>query len=92
MLGEYLRSHVQAARGGHIPGSRLRPFGNFVKPDGKLRSAADAIALLRATGVDPEQLRAAYCQGGIRAPLGWFVLSELAGLHNVRNYAESWEE
>ena len=41
---------------------------------------------------DPAELRATYCQGGVRAALVWFVLHEIAGLTEVRNYAESWEE
>ncbi|HEX7498090.1 MAG TPA: rhodanese-like domain-containing protein [Candidatus Limnocylindrales bacterium] len=92
MVGEYLGQHVMAARGGRIPGARHRLFSDFVAPDGRLRPAADVIAILKGTGVNPDELRATYCQGGIRAALAWFVLSEMAGLHQVRNYAESWEE
>jgi thiosulfate/3-mercaptopyruvate sulfurtransferase len=91
-IGEYLGHDVRAARGGRVPGARNRLFSDFVAPDGRLRPAADVRAILRGTGVNPEELRATYCQGGVRAALAWFVLSELAGLHEVRNYAESWEE
>jgi thiosulfate/3-mercaptopyruvate sulfurtransferase len=91
-IGEYLGQDVRAARGGRVPGARNRLFSDFVAADGRFRPAADTIAILRGTGVDPQDLRATYCQGGIRAALAWFVLSELAGLHQVRNYAESWEE
>ena len=90
--GEFLGRDVRAARGGHIAGSRFRNFNEFVGPDNRLLPAADALALLRATGVEPAELRASYCQGGVRAALVWFVLHELAGLSEVRNYAESWEE
>jgi thiosulfate/3-mercaptopyruvate sulfurtransferase len=92
MIGEYLGQHVMAERGGRVPGARHRLFSDFVAPDGRLRPAADVIAILKGTGVNPDELRATYCQGGIRAALAWFVLSEMAGLHQVRNYAESWEE
>ena len=91
-IGEYLGHDVKAARGGRVPSARNRLFSDFVAPDGRLRSAADAIAILRGTGIDPQELRATYCQGGVRAALAWFALSEVAGLHQVRNYAESWEE
>ena len=74
------------------PARGIAIFTEFVGPDGRLRPAADALALLRASGVEPEELRATYCQGGVRAALAWFVLHELAGLSEVRNYAESWEE
>ncbi len=89
---EHLGRDVRAARGGRIAGSRQRVFTEFIAPDNRLRPTADALAILRATGVDPHELRATYCQGGVRAALVWFVLHELAGLSEVRNYAESWEE
>jgi thiosulfate/3-mercaptopyruvate sulfurtransferase len=91
-IDEFLGRDVMAARGGHIPGARHRLFSDFVAADGRLRPAADVIATLKATGVNPDELRATYCQGGVRAALAWFVLSEVAGLTQVRNYAESWEE
>jgi thiosulfate/3-mercaptopyruvate sulfurtransferase len=91
-IDEYLGTDVRARRGGRIAGSLHRSFNDFVLPDGRLRPAADVLAILKATGVNPGELRATYCQGGIRAALAWFVLSEVAGLTDVRNYAESWEE
>jgi len=92
LVDEYLGTDIRAARGGHIPGARHRIFTDFVAPDGRLRTGPQAIEILNATGVDPAQVRATYCQGGVRAALAWFVLHELAGLSEVRNYAESWEE
>ena len=91
-IDEYLGRDVMAARLGHIPGARHRIFTDFVATDGRLRPAAEVIATIKASGVNPNELRATYCQGGIRAALAWFVLSEIAGLTQVRNYAESWEE
>ena len=91
-IDEFLGLDVMAARGGRIPGARHRIFTEFVAPDGRLRPPAEALAILQGTGVNPEELRATYCQGGVRAALVWFVLSEIAGLTEVRNYAESWEE
>ena len=91
-IDEFLGHDVRAARGGRVPGAQHRPFSDFVAADGRLRPAADVRAILKGTGVNPDELRATYCQGGVRAALAWFVLSEVAGLHEVRNYAESWEE
>ena len=91
-IDEFLGLDVMAARGGRIPGARHRIFTEFVAPDGRLRPAAEALAILKGSGVDQDELRATYCQGGVRAALVWFVLSEIAGLTQVRNYAESWEE
>ena len=91
-IDEFLGHDVRAARGGRVPGAKHLLFDDFVAPDGRLRPAADVRAILKGTGVNPDELRATYCQGGVRAALAWFVLSEVAGLHEVRNYAESWEE
>jgi thiosulfate/3-mercaptopyruvate sulfurtransferase len=92
LVDEFVGTDVRAARGGRIAGAKHRVVSDFVAPAGRLRSGAEALAILRGTGVDPAQLRATYCQGGVRAALVWFVLHELAGLSEVRNYAESWEE
>ena len=51
--GEYLGRDVRAARGGRIAGSRLRNYTEFVGPDNRLLPAADALALLKAGGVEP---------------------------------------
>jgi Rhodanese-related sulfurtransferase len=91
-IDEFLGTDVRAARGGRIAGSGQRLFSDFVAPDGRLRSAAEAVVILEASGVNPAELRATYCQGGVRAALVWFVLHEVVGLTEVRNYAESWEE
>lgn len=91
-VDEFLGTDVRAARGGRIPGAKQRLFTDFVAPDGRLRTGAEALAILQGTGVNPEEVRATYCQGGVRAALAWFVLHELAGLDEVRNYAESFEE
>jgi thiosulfate/3-mercaptopyruvate sulfurtransferase len=92
LVEEFLGADVRAARAGRVPGAKHRVFSDFVAPDGRLRSAPEALAILRGTGVAPDELRATYCQGGVRAALAWFVLHELAGLTGVRNYAGSWEE
>lgn len=91
-IDEFLGREVMAARGGRIAGSRHRLFTDFVAPDGRLRSAGESLAILRGSGVNPGELRAVYCQGGIRSSLVWFALHEIAGLDEVRNYAASWEE
>jgi thiosulfate/3-mercaptopyruvate sulfurtransferase len=91
-IDEFLGREVMAARGGRIPGARHRVFSEWVGPDGRMRPAEDALVALKGSGVEPGELRATYCQGGVRAALVWFALHEMAGLTEVRNYAESWEE
>jgi thiosulfate/3-mercaptopyruvate sulfurtransferase len=89
---EFLGTDVRARRGGRIPGARHRLFSDFLAPDGRLRTGPEILAILEGTGAKPGELRATYCQGGVRAALAWFALHEVAGLTEVRNYAGSWEE
>jgi thiosulfate/3-mercaptopyruvate sulfurtransferase len=89
---EYVGTDLRAARGGHIPGARQRCFVDLLTDEGTFRPVDEMVALVRASGADPAELRATYCQGGVRAALVWFVLHELAGFEGVRSYAGSWEE
>ena len=89
---EYVGTDLRARRGGHIPGARQRCFVDLLTDEGTFRPVDEMLALIRASGVAVEEVRAAYCQGGVRAALVWFVLRELAGFEQVRNYAGSWEE
>ncbi len=90
--GEYVGTDLRAKRGGHIPGARQRCFVDLLTDEGTFRPVDEMVALVRASGADPDEIRATYCQGGVRAALVWFVLHELAGYEGVRSYAGSWEE
>lgn len=90
--GEYVGTDLRARRGGHIPGARQRCFVDLLTDEGTFRPVDEMLALIRASGVRLEEVRATYCQGGVRAALVWFVLHELAGYEDVRSYAGSWEE
>ena len=89
---EYVGSDVRALRSGHIPGARQRCFVDLLTDKGTFRGVDEMVSLVRASGADPAEIRATYCQGGVRAALVWFVLHELAGFDEVRSYAGSWEE
>lgn len=89
---EWIGTDVRSRRGGHIPGARQRAFEDLLTPEGTFRGVDEMLSLIRGAGADPAQIRAVYCQSGVRSSLGWFVLHELAGFHEVRNYAGSWEE
>lgn len=89
---EYVGTDVRAKRSGHIPGARQRCFVDLLTEEGTFRAVPEMVSLVRASGADPAELRATYCQGGVRAALVWFVLHELAGFEDVRSYAGSWEE
>jgi thiosulfate/3-mercaptopyruvate sulfurtransferase len=89
---EWVGTDLRARRGGHIPGARQRCFVDLLTEEGTFRSVDEMVSLVRASGADPAEVRATYCQGGVRAALVWFVLHELAGYEEVRSYAGSWEE
>jgi thiosulfate/3-mercaptopyruvate sulfurtransferase len=89
---EWVGADLRARRGGHIPGARNRCFVDLLTEEGTFRSVDEMVSLIRASGADPAEIRATYCQGGVRAALVWFVLHELAGFTDVRSYAGSWEE
>jgi len=88
----WVGTDLRAKRGGHIPGARQRCFVDLLTEEGTFRSVDEMVSLVRASGADPAEIRATYCQGGVRAALVWFVLHELAGFDEVRSYAGSWEE
>lgn len=90
--GEWVGTDLRARRGGHIPGARNRLFSDLLTDDGTFRSVDEMLSIIRSSGVDPADVRATYCQGGVRAALVWFVFHELAGFREVRSYAGSWEE
>lgn len=81
-----------ASRGGHIPGARSIPWASAVRDDGTFKSADELRALYAGQGVTPEQEVRAYCRIGERSAHTWFVLRELLGYPNVKNYDGSWTE
>ena len=89
---EWVGADLRAKRGGHIPGARQRCFVDLLTDEGTFRSVDEMVSLVRASGAEPTEIRATYCQGGVRAALVWFALHELAGFDEVRSYAGSWEE
>lgn len=93
-LGEFKGSDVRADRGGHIPGavhlnwSDLQTEVNGVKV---LKSADKLVALLQASGLNPDKEIVAHCQTGIRSSYATLVLLGL-GYDRVKNYDGSWIE
>ncbi len=79
-------------RGGHIPGASNIPWGQAVAEDGTFKSADDLRALYGGQGVDGSRETVAYCRIGERSAHTWFVLTQLLGFENVRNYDGSWTE
>lgn len=81
-----------AQRGGHIPGAANVPWATAVQEDGTFKSAAELSELYGGKGVTPEKEVVAYCRIGERSAHTWFVLTQLLGYNNVRNYDGSWTE
>jgi len=79
-------------RGGHIPGAANIPWGQAVNEDGTFKSADDLTALYGGKGIDGSKPTIAYCRIGERSSHTWFVLTQLLGHRNVRNYDGSWTE
>ena len=83
----------QAQRGGHIPTAKNVPWSKAAEEDGTFKSD-DALRALYGdeAGVDFGKDTIAYCRIGERSAHTWFVLHELLGQPNVKNYDGSWTE
>jgi thiosulfate/3-mercaptopyruvate sulfurtransferase len=82
----------QAQRGGHIPTAQNIPWSKAANDDGTFRSDDDLRTLYSQAGVDLDTDTIAYCRIGERSAHTWFVLHELLGVSNVKNYDGSWTE
>jgi thiosulfate/3-mercaptopyruvate sulfurtransferase len=81
-----------AQRGGHIPGAASIPWAQAVKEDGTFKSADELRELYGGKGVLSGEPIIAYCRIGERSAHTWFVLHELLGQADVKNYDGSWTE
>jgi thiosulfate/3-mercaptopyruvate sulfurtransferase len=81
-----------AQRGGHIPTAKNIPWAKAVKEDGTFKDVADLKELYGAQGITGDRETIAYCRIGERSAHTWFVLTEILGYQNVRNYDGSWTE
>ena len=82
-----------AQRGGHIPGAASVPWAQAVNEDGTFKSADELRELYSSKGViEDGKPIIAYCRIGERSAHTWFVLHELLGEGDVKNYDGSWTE
>jgi thiosulfate/3-mercaptopyruvate sulfurtransferase len=82
-----------AQRAGHIPGAASVPWAQAVTEDGTFKSAGELAELYGSKGVtDGSDPIIAYCRIGERSAHTWFVLHELLGRDDVKNYDGSWTE
>jgi len=81
-----------AQRAGHIPGAASVPWAQAVREDGTFKSADELSELYGSKGVTNGEPIIAYCRIGERSAHTWFVLHELLGKLDVKNYDGSWTE
>jgi thiosulfate/3-mercaptopyruvate sulfurtransferase len=82
----------QAQRAGHIPTALSVPWSKAANEDGTFKSDEDLQALYESAGLDGSKSTIAYCRIGERSSHTWFVLRELLGHDDVKNYDGSWTE
>ena len=83
----------QAQRAGHIPTAKNVPWSKAANDDGTFKSDDDLRKLYGdEAGLDFGKDTIAYCRIGERSAHTWFVLHELLGQANVKNYDGSWTE
>ncbi|TDD92703.1 sulfurtransferase [Saccharopolyspora karakumensis] len=81
-----------AQRGGHIPSAINVPWSKAANEDGTFRSDEELKEIYGEAGLDTSKDTIAYCRIGERSSHTWFVLRELLGHQNVKNYDGSWTE
>jgi thiosulfate/3-mercaptopyruvate sulfurtransferase len=81
-----------ALRGGHIPTAQSIPWAQAVGDDGTFKSVEQLRELYESKGVTAGKEVTAYCRIGERSAHTWFVLRELLGYEQVKNYDGSWTE
>ena len=81
-----------AQRGGHIPGAQNIPWAMAAREDGTFKSANELRDIYESRNIKPDRPVIAYCRIGERSAHTWFVLTQLLGYPDVRNYDGSWTE
>ncbi|EUA92775.1 sulfurtransferase [Mycobacterium ulcerans] len=82
----------QSQRPGHVPGAINVPWSRTANEDGTFRTDEQLAKLYADAGLDGAKETIAYCRIGERSSHTWFVLHELLGHKNVKNYDGSWTE
>jgi thiosulfate/3-mercaptopyruvate sulfurtransferase len=94
----YMDGHISSAV--NVPASPLHDAeGDIIgwqtpttRSDGTFKSVEELQALFAENQITPEKNIVTYCvRGGLSTHM-WFVLTQLLGYPNVREYDRSWEE
>jgi len=81
-----------AQRGGHVLGAQSIPWATAANEDGTFKSPAELKAIYEGKTITSDKDVITYCRIGERSSHTWFVLRELLGYPDVRNYDGSWTE
>ena len=83
-----------AARAGHIEGAENLDWATAVDYNGnkKFRSVVELRELYSTVGIDDQSSVITYCHSGVRSAHTLFVLTQLLGYRNIKNYDGSWTE
>ena len=85
--------HKAAARPGTVPGAINYAHSNYFQDDPVLvKTELDAGALAAELGISEGVDVVSFCNTGHWAATGWFALSEVAGIQNVKLYPGSMVE
>lgn len=81
-------------RGGHIPNAKSIPWAKAVNTsDGTFKTAKELSKIYeKESKLKPTDNIIVYCRIGERSSHTWFVMKNLLGFKNVRNYDGSWTE
>ena len=82
----------QSQQRGHVPSAINVPWSRAANEDGTFKSDEELAKIYADAGLDGEKETIAYCRIGERSSHTWFVLQELLGHKNVKNYDGSWTE
>ena len=82
----------QSQRPGHVPSAINIPWSKAANEDGTFKSDEELKELYGEQGFDDSKSTIAYCRIGERSSHTWFVLKEILGYKDVRNYDGSWTE
>ncbi|MGL4392156.1 MAG: sulfurtransferase [Fusobacteriaceae bacterium] len=77
---------------GRIPSKYFVEYQLVFGNDGTMKSYAELKDFYAKSGIDGTKLVIPYCQSAVRSAVTTFVLKELLGYKNVKNYDGSWIE
>jgi thiosulfate/3-mercaptopyruvate sulfurtransferase len=79
-------------RSGHVTGAKNVFTLNSMNADNTFKSVAEIKPMFEKAGVTGDKNIITYCDTGVLATHGWFVMSELLGYKNVKVYDGSMRE